>query len=183
MIFAYAHTSFITLQYSSKMSSEVEETLKRIQSHKGVKGVLIMNSEGIPIKSNLSAEDTENYAALVSQLSLKASGVVRTLDRPAAPDPDWDPRAPDPASSAAPWRIYNIGASRPVELLRYIEVLEQELGRKAILRLLPLQPGDVPDTEADVADLARDLDYRPQVTVEDGVARFVAWYRSYYGEG
>jgi UDP-glucuronate 4-epimerase len=108
-------------------------------------------------------------------------GVMRTLDRPASADPDWDPRRPDPATSAAPWRLYNIGAQRPVQLLRYIEVLERELGRKATLRMLDLQPGDVPDTAADVSDLVRDLDYRPSVTVEEGVARFVRWYRAYYG--
>jgi UDP-glucuronate 4-epimerase len=107
-------------------------------------------------------------------------GIVRTLDRPPAADPAWDPQAPDPASSAAPWRLYNIGAQRPVELLRYIEVLARELGRKATLSFLPLQPGDVPDTEADVSDLALDMDYSPSVTVEDGIARFVRWYRAYY---
>jgi UDP-glucuronate 4-epimerase len=107
-------------------------------------------------------------------------GVVRVLDRPAAPDPSWDPRSPDPAASAAPYRLYNIGAGRPVELLRYIEVLEAALGRKATLEMLDLQPGDVPDTEADVSELARDLGYQPSTPVETGVARFVEWYRPYY---
>ncbi|KFN51432.1 NAD-dependent epimerase [Arenimonas composti] len=108
-------------------------------------------------------------------------GVVRVLDNPPAPDPDWSADAPDPAvSGVAPYRIFNIGNEQPVELLRYIEVLEQCLGRKAVLELLPLQPGDVPDTEADVGRLADCLGYRPRVPVEEGVARFVAWYRDYY---
>ena len=96
-------------------------------------------------------------------------------------DPAWRSAAPDPASSGvAPFRLYNIGNERPVELLRYIEVLEQCLGRKARMELLPLRPGDVPDTEADVSDLVADTGYRPVVPVEEGVARFVAWYRDYY---
>lgn len=89
--------------------------------------------------------------------------------------------SPDPAvSGVAPYRIYNIGNEQPVELLRYIEVLEQCLGRKANMELLPLQPGDVPDTEADVSDLVANVGYRPRVSVEEGVARFVEWYRDYY---
>jgi UDP-glucuronate 4-epimerase len=107
-------------------------------------------------------------------------GVIRVLDRPAAANVDWDGASPDAASSAAPYRLYNIGNSQPVELLRYIEVLEQALGRQARKQLLPLQPGDVPDTAADVADLVEATDYRPATTVEEGVGRFVAWYRDYY---
>ena len=108
-------------------------------------------------------------------------GVIRALDRPPGTDPAWNGDAPDPASSGvAPYRIYNIGNEQPVELLRYIEVLEQCLGRKAQMDLLPLQPGDVPDTEADVSELIAATGYRPQVSVEQGVANFVAWYRSYY---
>ena len=110
-----------------------------------------------------------------------AEGVVRALDRPAQPNPAFDPAAPDPASSSAPWRVYNIGNSAPVELLRYIEVLERELGRKAAMNLLPLQPGDVPDTCADVQALIDDVGYRPNTPIETGIARFVAWYRAYYG--
>lgn len=111
-----------------------------------------------------------------------AEGVIRTLDKAPGRDPQWDGMAPDPASSGvAPYRLFNIGNEQPVELLRYIEVLEQCLGRKAEMELLPLQPGDVPDTEADVSELVRAVDYRPQVSVEDGVRRFVDWYRSYYG--
>ena len=108
-------------------------------------------------------------------------GVIRALDRPPGTDPAWNGDAPDPASSGvAPYRIYNIGNEQPVELLRYIEVLEQCLGRKAQMELLPLQAGDVPDTEADVSDLIAATGYRPQVSVEQGVANFVDWYRSYY---
>lgn len=108
-------------------------------------------------------------------------GVVRTLDRPAASNPDWRGDAPDPATSSAPYRIYNIGHEQPVQLLHFIELLEHHLGRKAQMELLPLQPGDVPDTEADVADLIADTGYRPRVAVEEGVAAFVDWFRSYYG--
>lgn len=107
-------------------------------------------------------------------------GVVRTLDRIPTANPDWNSDAPDPASSNAPYRIYNIGNERPVELLRYIEVLEQCLGRKAQMEMLPLQAGDVPDTEADVSELIRAVNYTPQVSVEEGVTNFVGWYRDYY---
>ena len=108
-------------------------------------------------------------------------GVIRALDRPPGTDPAWNGDAPDPASSGvAPYRIYNIGNEQPVELLRYIEVLEQCLGRKAQMDLLPLQPGDVPDTEADVSELIAATGYRPVVSVEQGIANFVAWYQSYY---
>ena len=109
-----------------------------------------------------------------------ADGVVAALDRVAAPDPRWDGDDPDPATSRAPYRLYNIGNNRPVELMRYIEVLENCLGRKAEKNLLPLQVGDVPDTWADVEDLVREVGYRPSTPVEEGVARFVAWYLDYY---
>ena len=109
-------------------------------------------------------------------------GVLRTLDRPATPNPAWDAMAPDPASAKAPFRLYNIGNEQPVELLRYIEVLESCLGRKAVMEMLPLQAGDVPDTEADVSELAAAVDYRPKVPVEEGVARFVEWYLDYHGK-
>lgn len=108
-------------------------------------------------------------------------GVIHTLDRIPGPDPDFDPLAPNPASSAAPYRVYNIGSHRPIQLLRYIEVLEECLGRKAELRMLPLQPGDVPDTYADVQALQRDTGYTPSTPVEVGVRRFVEWYRGFYG--
>ena len=107
-------------------------------------------------------------------------GVIRVLDRIATPNPGWSSDAPDPATSRAPYRLYNIGSHRPVELMRYIEVLEECLGRKAIRNLLPMQPGDVPDTYADVEALVRDVGYQPATPIEVGVARFVAWYREYY---
>ena len=107
-------------------------------------------------------------------------GVIRTLDRVPGPDPTYDPLAPTPASSLAPYRVYNIGNHQPVQLLRYIEVLEDCLGRKAEKRLLPMQPGDVPDTEADVEALRRDTGYSPATPIETGVRRFVEWYRAFY---
>ena len=109
-----------------------------------------------------------------------AEGVIRACERIAQPNPQWDSAHPDPASSTAPFRIYNIGNNSPVELLRYIEVLEDCLGVKAQRNLLPLQPGDVPDTFADVEDLVRDVGYRPATSVEAGVRQFVDWYRAYY---
>ncbi len=108
-------------------------------------------------------------------------GVIRTLDAPPGADPAHDPMAPTPATSSAPYRVYNIGNHQPVELLRYIEVLEDCLGRKAERRLLPLQPGDVPDTYADVSALMRDTGYAPATPVEVGVEKFAAWYRQFYG--
>ena len=108
-------------------------------------------------------------------------GVVRSLDRVPGQDPAWSGARPDPATSGvAPYRLYNIGHEQPIELLHFIELLEQNLGRKAQMELLPLQAGDVPDTEADVSDLVAATGYRPQVSVEEGVARFVRWYREYY---
>jgi UDP-glucuronate 4-epimerase len=109
-----------------------------------------------------------------------AEGVVRSLDRIATPDPAWDSNEPDPATSSAPYRVYNIGNNSPVDLSHYIETLEQCLGKKAQKNLLPLQLGDVPDTYADVEDLVRDVGYKPATTVEQGVKAFVEWYRGYY---
>jgi len=108
-------------------------------------------------------------------------GVIRCLDRPAAPNPDYDPMRPDPGTSDAPYRVYNIGNGKPVKLMRFIELLETHLGREATKNLLPMQPGDVPDTWADVEALERDTGYAPSTSIEDGVARFVDWYRGYYG--
>jgi UDP-glucuronate 4-epimerase len=109
-----------------------------------------------------------------------AEGVVRACDRIVQPNPAWNGNEPDPATSTAPFRVYNIGNSAPVELMRYIEVLEECLGVKALKNMLPLQAGDVPDTFADVSDLERDVGYRPATPVETGVRRFVDWYREYY---
>jgi UDP-glucuronate 4-epimerase len=107
-------------------------------------------------------------------------GVVRVLDRPPQPNPDWSADRPDPGSSSAPYKVYNIGNNQPVELLQFIEVLETCLGRPAIKNLMPMQPGDVPATYADVDDLMRDTGFRPGTPIEVGIARFVEWYRAYY---
>jgi UDP-glucuronate 4-epimerase len=109
-----------------------------------------------------------------------AEGVLRTLDRPAQPDPGWTGDAPSASRSSAPWRIYNIGSNRRVPLLEYIEVLEEALGVKAIRNYLPLQPGDVPDTMADVTDLMADTGYKPDTDIRVGMRRFVDWYLEYY---
>jgi len=108
-------------------------------------------------------------------------GVVRASDRIAAPNPQWDAARPDPGTSKAPYRLYNIGNSEPVELMHFIAALEAALGRKAQLELLPMQPGDVPETYADVEDLIRDVGFRPATPIAEGIARFVAWYRGFYG--
>ncbi len=111
-------------------------------------------------------------------------GVIRSSDRPAARNSNWTGADPDPGTSAAPYRLYNIGNNSPVELMHYIKVIEECLGRKAELNLLPLQAGDVPDTCADIDDLVRDVDYRPRTSVETGVRAFVDWYvRSYDANG
>ena len=107
-------------------------------------------------------------------------GVVRVLGRPATSNPKWSGDNPDSGSSAAPWRVYNIGNNSPVELMDYIGALERALGVKADLELLPLQPGYVPDTYADVEDLVSEFNYKPATSVETGVSRFVEWYRDYY---
>lgn len=108
-------------------------------------------------------------------------GVVRVIDTPAQPNPGWSGEDPDPATSYAPFRIFNIGNNQPVELLRYIEVLEQCLGKKAKMDLMPMQAGDVSATMADITELEQTIDFRPATTVEEGVAKFVAWYREFYG--
>jgi len=107
-------------------------------------------------------------------------GVIRTLDHPAQPDPTYNAELPNPGTSSAPYRVYNIGTDQPVQLLRFIELLEQNLGRTVEKRLLPMQPGDVPDTWADVSALRRDVGYAPSTSIEEGVKRFVAWYREYH---
>ena len=109
------------------------------------------------------------------------TGVVRVLDRPALGDGSWNGKTPDPSRSKAPYRVYNIGNNSPVELTAFIEAIEKALGKKAVKNLLPMQPGDVPVTWADVEDLVRDLGYKPTVNVEEGVERFVKWYREFYG--
>jgi len=108
-------------------------------------------------------------------------GVIRVSDDIAQPNPAWDAANPDPATSNAPFRIFNIGNNNPVQLLDYVEAIEDALGKKAIRELLPMQPGDLPDTYADVTSLVQAVNYQPRTTVRDGVARFVAWYREYTG--
>ena len=107
-------------------------------------------------------------------------GVIRVLDRPAPPNPEWSGDNPDSATSKAPWRVYNIGNNNPVELMDYIEALEDSLGIEADKELLPLQPGDVPDTYADVDDLVREFDYKPSMSVREGVRNFAQWYKEFH---
>ena len=107
-------------------------------------------------------------------------GIIRTIDKPAISNPAWSGENPDPGTSIAPWRVYNIGNNRPVELADYIDVLEKCLGKKAKKNLLPLQPGDVPDTFADVEDLIKDTGYKPTTTIDEGIQKFVQWYLEYY---
>ncbi|RJQ40750.1 MAG: NAD-dependent epimerase [Nitrospiraceae bacterium] len=108
-------------------------------------------------------------------------GVIRVMQKAPVPDPSWSGQAPDPGTSFAPYRVYNIGNNRPVELLEFIKILEKNLGREAKMNMLPMQLGDVPETYAEIDDLARDAGFKPQTTVEEGIARFVEWYKGYYG--
>jgi len=108
-------------------------------------------------------------------------GVLRVLDRPPPGNPEWNGKDPDPGASVAPWRVYNIGNQEPVELMDYIATLERHLGREAKKNMLPLQPGDVIATYADVADLVRDTGYAPRTSLDDGIGRFVHWFKGYYG--
>jgi UDP-glucuronate 4-epimerase len=108
------------------------------------------------------------------------NGVILSLDKTATANEEWDGKSPDPSSSKAPWKIYNIGAHNPVNLLTFIETLEQALSKKAIKEMLPLQPGDVPDTYADVSALTRDTGYLPKTDLSTGIGEFVSWYRSFY---
>ena len=107
-------------------------------------------------------------------------GVIRTLDHVAEANPDWDGTCPDPGTSRAPYRLYNIGSNQPVALSRFIEIIEACTGREANKRYLPMQPGDVPATYANVDDLIADVGYRPETSIEEGIARFVDWYRDFY---
>ncbi len=135
------------------------------------KGIL----EGTPIK-------VFNHGHMVRDFTYIddiVEGIVRVIDKPARPAEGWSPSSPDPATSNAPFRLYNIGNNEPVELMHYIRVLEECLGRKAELEMLPMQPGDVPSTVASVDDLTADLGFRPATSVESGIARFVEWYLEY----
>jgi UDP-glucuronate 4-epimerase len=109
-----------------------------------------------------------------------SQAVVRLMDRPPQGDPDWSGDKPDPATSAAPWKIYNIGNNNPEQLMHVVSLLEKEFGRTATKEMLPMQPGDVPATYADVEDLARDIGFRPSTTIEDGIKQFAKWYRDYH---
>ena len=109
-----------------------------------------------------------------------SEAVVRLIDRPPRGLPDWDASRPDPATSTAPWKIYNIGNNRPEQLLAVVALLEKELGRTAVREMLPMQPGDVEATYADVTDLEREIGFRPSTPIEDGIARFAKWYREYH---
>lgn len=108
------------------------------------------------------------------------AGVIKTTMHTAEPDPSWDAKSPSPSTSKAPWRIYNIGAQTPVHLLRFIELIEKSLGKTAEKNMLPMQPGDVPDTYANVESLVADVGYRPQVSLEHGINEFVTWYKDFY---
>ncbi|HJV65058.1 MAG TPA: NAD-dependent epimerase [Geomonas sp.] len=132
--------------------------------------------EGRPI-------DVYNYGKMQRDFTFVddiVEGIKRVMERVPAGNPAWSGTSPDPGTSYAPYRIYNIGNNQPVELLRFIEVLEKTLGRQANKNLLPIQPGDVPATYADVDDLMRDVGFRPATSIEEGIARFVEWYRGYY---
>jgi len=133
--------------------------------------------EGRPIEVFNNGHHTRDFT-YVEDI---AEGVVRTTDRPATPNPNWDSSNPDPATSSAPYRLYNIGSNRPIQLLRYIEVLEECLGRKAERIMKPLQLGDVPDTFANVDELIADVGYKPDTPIEVGVRNFVDWFVGYYG--
>jgi UDP-glucuronate 4-epimerase len=109
-----------------------------------------------------------------------SQAVVRLIDRPPLGNPDWSGDRPDPSTSAAPWKIYNIGNNNPEELMHVVSLLEREFGHTAIKEMLPMQPGDVPATYADIEDLARDIGFRPSTTIEDGIKRFAKWYRDHH---
>jgi UDP-glucuronate 4-epimerase len=133
--------------------------------------------EGRPIELFNHGHHTRDFTYVEDVVE----GVVRVTDRVPAPDPDWNSANPDPASSSAPYRLYNIGSNRPIQLLRYLEVLEQCLGRKAERIMKPLQLGDVPDTFANVDELIADVGYKPDTPIEVGVRNFVEWFMGYYG--
>jgi UDP-glucuronate 4-epimerase len=135
--------------------------------------------EGRPIEVFNQGHHTRDFTYVEDIVE----GVVRVTDRVPGPDAAWNSANPDPASSSAPYRLYNIGSNRPIELLRYIEVLEHCLGRRAERIMKPLQIGDVPDTCADVAELIADIGYKPDTPIEVGVRNFVEWFKGYYGYG
>ena len=134
----------------------------------------ILKNEPIPVFGE--GEQTRDFTYIDDVVE----GVLRTLDTPATANPNWDPHSPDPGTSAAPWRVYNIGGGRPVPLLDFISCIEACLGQKAVMDFLPMQPGDVRHTEADVQDLSDAVGYTPSTSIDVGIPRFVEWYRTYY---
>lgn len=127
--------------------------------------------------------DVYNYGKMMrdfTYISDIIQGIVKVHDNPPEGNKNWDPKNPDPSSSSAPYKIYNIGNSKPVELMSFVETIEEELGKKAKINLLPIQPGDVPATYADVTDLIENLNYKPQTSVREGVKNFINWYKKFY---
>jgi UDP-glucuronate 4-epimerase len=141
---------------------------------------LFMFTKAVVEGKKISVYNYGNHRRDFTYVDDIVEGVVRVLDRPAAPNPEWSGDNPDSGTSKAPWRVYNIGNNSPVELLDYIGAIEEALGMKAEKELLPLQPGDVPDTYANVDDLVKDLDYKPSMSVRQGVKNFVDWYKEYH---
>ena len=140
---------------------------------------LFMFTKAILEGEKISVYNYGNHRRDFTYVDDIVEGVIRVLDRPAAPNPQWSGDNPDPGTSMAPWRVYNIGNNSPVELLDYIGAVEDALGVKANKELLPLQPGDVPDTYANVDDLVREFNYRPSMDINQGVRNFVDWYKEY----
>ena len=134
----------------------------------------ILKNEPIPVFGN--GEQTRDFTYIDDIVE----GVLRTLDMPATGDANWNPESPDPGTSSAPWRVYNIGGGRPVPLLEFISCIETCLGQKAVMDFLPMQPGDVRHTEADVQALSEAVGYTPSTPINEGIPRFVDWYRTYY---
>ena len=132
--------------------------------------------EGKPIQLNNYGKHRRDFTYVDDIVE----GILRVLNKPAKPNPNWDGNKPDPASSYAPWRVYNVGSNNPVDLGYYVETLEKALGVSAEKEMLPLQPGDVLDTYANVDDLIRDFNYKPETKLEDGISAFVNWYKSYH---
>jgi len=137
-------------------------------------------TKGILEETPISVFNQGNMIRDFTYIDDIVEGVIRVIDRPAQPEPNWSGDSPDSATSYAPYRVYNIGNNQPVELLRYIRVLEDCLGKKAKMDLMPMQEGDVPATYASVDDLKSDVGFRPSTSVETGIARFVEWYKDYY---
>jgi UDP-glucuronate 4-epimerase len=135
--------------------------------------------EGRPIEVFNHGQHTRDFTYVEDIVE----GIVRVTDRVPLPDPAWNSADPDPASSSAPYRVYNIGSNRPIKLLHYIELLEECLGRRAERVMKPLQPGDVPDSFASVDELIADVGYKPDTPIEVGVRKFAEWFKSYYGHG